>query len=84
MHDLLVEQEQCRMPEDLRHQLKGAHAIAAVAEELCSMIHALHARTAIPDLCDLCAVTIWPFTDMRPNAAAIQMEGQRYTQHRNI
>jgi len=61
-----------RMPEDLRYQSrKGAHAIGPVAEELCGMIYTLHLKTAIPDLC---ACTIWPFTDMLPNAAAIQTE----------
>jgi len=54
-----------RMPKDLRHQLrKGAHAIGPVAEELCGMIYTLHLKTAIPDLC---ACTIWPFTDMLPS-----------------
>ena len=59
------------MPRDLRHHLqKGAHAIE-VAEEVCSMLHVQHMKTATPHLC---AFAIWPFTDMLPNAAAIQTE----------
>lgn len=59
------------MPRNLRHHLqKGAHAIE-VAEEVYSMLHVQHMKTATPDLC---ALAVWPFTDMLPNAAAIQTE----------
>ena len=60
------------MPRNLRHHLqKGAHAIEAAAEEVYSMIHVVYMRTATPHLC---AFATWPFTDMLPNAAAIQTE----------
>ena len=59
------------MPRNLRHHLqKGAHAIE-VAEEVYSMLHVQHMKTTTAHLC---ALANWPFTDMLPNAAAIQTE----------